>query len=133
MAEHLRIETPRGAVFNTTTRSGKVTAKLEWNDGFGPERTKIFTDAQKFVDSEVLRYCAPLVPFKTGMLQKSGTLGTVIGSGEVCWVAPYAAAQYYRVAGTHGGRGPYWFERMKIDHGAAILRGAAAIAGGKTK
>ena len=34
---------------------------------------------QQFVDSEVLRLTAPYIPFKTGMLIKSGTLGTVVG------------------------------------------------------
>lgn len=136
MSKEIRIETPRGAVFHTTTRGGRVTARLEWNEGFGVERTQKFQDAQKFVDSEVLRLDAPYVPFQTGMLQKSGILGTVIGSGEVNYIAPYAAAQYYGTADSRSydaRRGGHWFERMKIDHRDQILRGAAAIAGGKAK
>ena len=115
-------------------------AQLVWSPGFGPERNKQFMTAQKFVDSEVLRLSAPYTPMKTGMLIKSGTLGTVIGSGVVQWIAPYARAQYYR-PGRIGGsgtdsvkaplRGPRWFERMKSKYGAQIIAGAKKIAGGR--
>lgn len=73
--------------------------------------------AQKALDSEVLRYTDPYVPFRTGMLARSGISGTVIGSGEVVYDAPYAKKQYYfgRTAGSSL-RGRYWIERMKADH-----------------
>ena len=83
-----------------------------------------------FVDSEVLRRCSPRVPLKTGMLEKSGTLGTVIGSGEVNYIAPYAAYQYYGTSATRSydaNRGAKWFERMKTAEKADILRGAEKI------
>jgi len=86
-----------------------------------------------YVDSEVLRFCSARVPFKTGMLQKSGILGTVIGSGEIQYVAPYAARQYYRTAQTRiydANRGAFWFERGKAAEKDRILRGAMRIAGG---
>ena len=89
--------------------------------------------AQQFVDSEVLRLCDPLVPMQTGMLKKSGTLGTDIGSGEVNYIAPYAAMQYYNTAQTRdydSNRGAYWFERMKAAHKKEILEGAKNLAGG---
>jgi hypothetical protein len=130
---NLTITTPRGTVFNTTTKGGKVQAKLEWAPDFGSRRTNDFTQAQKFVDSEVLRYCSARVPFDTGMLQKSGILGTVVGSGEVQYVAPYAAAQYYNTAQSRpydANRGAAWFERGKAAERARILRGAAKLAGG---
>lgn len=117
-----------------STKSGKVTAKLTWANGFGAQQTQQFRAAQCFIDSEVLRLCGPYTPFQTGMLQASGTLGTVIGSGEVAWVAPYAAAQYYTTSASRSydaRRGNQWFERMKADHGQAIIRGAKRIAGGK--
>ncbi len=85
-----------------------------------------FEKAQKFVDSETLRLCDPYVPFRTGMLKKSGISGTVIGSGVVEYTAPYAKQQYYtnagrgkgglNSAGHKGMRGKEWFERMKADH-----------------
>ena len=73
--------------------------------------------AQAALDSEVLRYADPYVPFRTGMLKESGIAGTVIGSGEVVYNAPYAKKQYYfgRSAGS-ALRGRYWIERMKADH-----------------
>ena len=127
--KNIRIETPRGAVCQNAC--GK--AELTWNKGFGPMWTGRFSRAQSFVDSEVLRLSSPYVPFRTGMLDKSGTLGTKIGSGEVHWVAPYAAAQYYNTADTRGydaQRGGHWFERMKADHRDEIVRGAKKLGGG---
>ncbi len=80
------------------------------------------------------------------MLKKSGILGTVIGSGEVVWNAPYAHYHYYgklRVGRApkiltnidlkhHGApmRGKFWFERMKADKKAQILDGARRLAVG---
>jgi len=70
----------------------------------------------------------------TSMLIKSGTLGTVIGSGTVSWIAPYARYQYYatRKPGSQTGplRGPYWFERMKEVYGRKIISSARKLAGG---
>lgn len=78
---------------------------------------------QRFVDSEVLRRCDPLVPFKSGSLKKSGRQGTKVGSGQVRYIAPYARHQYYngRVSVT---RGRKWFQRMKSEQGQAILEAA---------
>lgn len=125
-----RIETPRGAVF--VNGGGK--AELAWDTNFRPKWQRRYTTAQKYVDSEVLRLSEPYTPFLTGMLVKSGTLGTVIGSGLVAWIAPYARDQYYspRKPGSKTGplRGPYWFERMKEVHGQRIVSGARRIAGG---
>ena len=66
-----------------------------------------------------------MVPKRTGALEKSGTLGTVIGSGEVKYIAPYARQQYYNTSQTRSydpRRGGMWFERMKAANKAAILR-----------
>lgn len=130
----LKIDTPRGSLYTQASKSGKVTAILEWNKGFGAEFTEKFSSAQKFVDSEVLRLDAPYMPIDTGMLIRSGELGTVVGSGEVNYVAPYASKQYWNTSESRNydpRRGGKWFERMKADHKTAILRGAAKIAGGK--
>ena len=132
---NLRIETPRGKLYQVRRGSGRVTCTLRWNPGFGADRTKAFTDAQSFVDSEVLRLCGPYVPFQTGMLMRSGELGTVVGSGEVSYASPYARRLYYGThfhfdQTAHPRAGALWFERMKASHKSEILRGAAAIAGG---
>lgn len=91
-----------------------------------------FNKAQRFVDNEVLRLSEPYIPLKTGMLILSGVLGTNVGSGEVSYIAPYAAAQYYmtnrKTMSTPGPlRGSFWFERMKNAYGDQIIEGAKKI------
>jgi hypothetical protein len=124
------IETPRGRVFHNEN----MEAVLEWNTNFKPKWQKRYSNAQKFVDSEVLRLCEPYVPLLTGMLIKSGILGTEIGSGLVRWIAPYARYQYYLDRKTKSQTGPLrgslWFHRMKAAHGRKIVKTAKKIAGG---
>lgn len=127
----MKIETPCGQIIQIKNSNGTIRAELEWNSNFGEEKSDAFTSAQKFVDSEVLRLSSPYIPFKTGMLIKSGALGTVIGSGEVQYIAPYSSYQYYKTAQSRSydpQRGGMWFERMKADHKDAILRGAKKYA-----
>lgn len=123
MAGAHNIHTPRGSIIQT----GKTSCELVWNPGFGQNRTNMFNRKQAIVDSEVLRYCNPLVPKRTSILIKSGTLGTVIGSGEVQYIAPYARRQYYRTSQSRSydsRRGGLWFERMKTAHKKDIQRAA---------
>lgn len=111
----------------TRTANGSIKAELQWNPGFSAKWNGRATSAQKYVDSEVLRLSSRYVPLRTSMLQKSGILGTEIGSGEVAWIAPYAQKQYYDTADTRDydpKRGGHWFDRMKADHGAEIIAGA---------
>ena len=114
------IKTPRGSVYTQASKGGKVTARLEWNLGFETSMEKGFENAQAFVDSECIRRMNPETPRRTGMLIKSATLGTVIGSGEIDQIAPYARLQYYE----HKEKS-YWFERMKNRNKDSILKGAA--------
>ena len=88
---------------------------------------------QKYVDSEVLRCTSPYVPFKTGNLDRSGIQGTKIGSGEVNYIAPYAAKQNQTAPSRSydAQRGGQFFERMKIDHKREILEGAKKLGGAK--
>ena len=63
-------------------------------------------------------------------VEKSGKLGTDVGSGEVDYIAPYAAMQYYGTADTRpydANRGAHWFERTKVAEKEDILRGADKI------
>lgn len=118
-----RIDTPRGSIIKT----GETSCKLVWDSDFGKRRTEHFSRKQKIVDSETLRYCSPFVPKITGMLEKSGILGTVIGSGEIKYIAPYARVQYYQTAQSRtydSRRGGKWFERMKTAHKKDILQAA---------
>lgn len=138
----MKIETPRGTII----KNNKGKAELIWGTNFQPKWEGRYTKSQMFVDSEVLRLSSPYLPFQSGMLEKSGILGTVIGSGEVVWNAPYARYLYYgkvmvgrapkkvinKDLQFHGApkRGAFWFERMKSDHKKQILNGAAKLAGG---
>lgn len=109
---------------------------ITFDPNFTQNARKNFEQAQKYVDSEVLRLSDPYVPKRIGNLIKSGISGTVLGSGEVDYTAPYARWQYYNNAGRgkqgttkHNShnykclRGKMWFERMKADHKKEILDG----------
>lgn len=92
--------------------------------------------AQKFVDSECLRYVDKYVPFRTGFLKNCAKLASVIGSGIIRYTAPYARSNYYSNRGfgnqgmaRNGLRGRLWFERMKAAFRDIILAGAARITG----
>ena len=124
--------------------------------------------AQKFVDKECLRLMSQYTPFRTGTMERSATLGTVIGSGKIVYNSPYARYLYYGVVygpniplyvngelegffskkgvkkqpanrmlnydkTAHPQAQRLWFEVMKRKHGNAILRGAAAISGGRAE
>lgn len=108
---------------------------ITFDPNFKKRSESNFDNAQKFIDREVLRRIEPYIPFRTGMMIKSGKLGTVIGSGIVEYIAPYAKDQYYNNKGkgidglnasngAKGLRGPFFFERMKADHGDEIKKGA---------
>ena len=51
--------------------------------------------AQMFIDSECMRLMAPYTPMRNGVLMESVKLGTVIGSGELRYLSPYARYLYY--------------------------------------
>lgn len=130
-----KITTPKGTVIQTRTEKGKVKAELQWNPGFSAKWNGRAVSAQKYVDTQVLRLSSRYIPLRSSMLQKSGILGTEIGSGEVAWIAPYAKKQYYETADTRSydaQRGGHWFDRMKADHGKEIIAGAKERMGGKT-
>lgn len=117
------IETPEDLTINYD--GGRIT--LRWDGGFRESRSNMFNRKQMIVDSEVLRYCSPLIPFRTGALTHSGTAGTVIGSGNVQYSTPYARLQYYQTAQSRSydsRRGGKWFERMKTAHKKDIQRAA---------
>lgn len=93
-----------------------------------------FNAAQRFLDSEVLRDCAPYVPMQTGHLMRSGNTGTVIGSGKVIYNAPYAKRCYYgrhfkfsRHENKHPQAQAFWFEAAKATKKDAWLAGVSKI------
>ena len=91
--------------------------------------------AQKYLDSEVLRDSAPYVPFRTGNLMNSGNTGTVIGSGNVIYNAPYAKRVYYGNNMNfsklkHPQATAQWFEKAKAAKRDAWLKGVQRIVKG---
>lgn len=128
----LTVKTPANKVIT----SNNVTVTIDWDSGFGQKKTRAFIDAQKYVDLAVLRYNDKYTPKRTGALIASGQIGTDIGSGLVKYTAPYSRRMYYGINYNFNGapqRGAKWFERMKINHKATILREAAKIIGGTAK
>lgn len=115
------IETPRGKIFiNNQT----MKAQLVWNPQFADNMNKKYGTGgtlQQFADSEYLRSVEPYWALLTGELIQSGTLGTVIGSGLIRYIAPYARLQFYEgrspgesQTGPLRGRMPH--ERWKSDN-----------------
>ena len=116
MANPHRIDTPRGSI--VTTPNGK--AQLTWNPGFGQAYTNKFGRVQVFIDNGVIKGIEPYTPLRTSMMIKSLQLGSVIGSGLIRYLAPYAKKQYYmgREPGTSSTgelRGKLWFARWKAE------------------
>ncbi len=127
MANPHKISTPRGAI--VVTPGGK--AELKWNPGFGQAYTNRFGKVQVFIDSHVIKGMDPYTPLKTSMMIKSALLGTVIGSGKIQYLAPYARRQYYmgRVAGASSMgalRGRLWFPRWKAEKKDSLLASVRA-------
>ena len=50
---------------------------------------------QKYIDSECIRLMEKYTPKRNGILIKSATIGTVIGSGAIHQNVPHARYQYY--------------------------------------
>ena len=128
-ASHLTISTPRGKIVQTP--SGK--AQLVWNPGFGQAYTRKFGRTQIFIDNGVIKGMEPYTPLRTSMMIKSLQLGSVIGSGLIRYLAPYAKRQYYtgRMPGTSstgGLRVRLWFSRWKTEHGESFKRSVKAYA-----
>lgn len=119
------VATPRGCVYTVTTPNGSITTRLKWAQDFAPKKKAAFMRAQEFVDSECLRYMNPMTPRLTGGEAKSATRGTVVGSGSIEYLVPYARRQYYE----HKEKAR-WFERMKATRKEPILKGAMRIVSG---
>lgn len=69
--------------FDTQAAKARISAAIH--------KAQIKLDQQVITDSNF--YC----PLKTGTLQKSAIINTVLGSGLVVWRTPYARRQYYGV------------------------------------
>ena len=128
----LKIEAPQGVVEQVVNKNGTITASLSWNKDFVPKYKTKYVKAQKYVDETALRFCEPYTPLITGTLIKTGILGTVVGTGELVYLAPYSRDVYYNERSGIGRptgplRGPKWFERMKADKKEEIFKGARRL------
>ena len=136
-----------------TYTANHSTIRLQYNPQFARLRQADIDKAQKFIDSECIRQMQPYIPRLNGVLSRSATLSTRIGSGVIEYNVPYARYQYYgklmvssitgsayskgekkiltdvdlKYTKTNPKAGAYWFERMKTDKKSSILRGAAAV------
>jgi len=118
-----------------------MNVRLTWNNETKKQRREKLKVVQKYVDSECLRLMTPYVPVGLPEYKNSGTLrdsGKILYPGKIVYTAKKARHDYYnrKVNHRHGGNPnatPLWFETMKKKHGKAILRGAAALIGGKTE
>lgn len=116
---------------------------------------------QKYIDNAVINEMKPYTPKISGILENAPTIGTVIGSGQIKQITPYARYLYYgllMVSSITGSAyaskgekkvltdtplqyskaanplaGKLWFERMKADKKEDILKEAQKVAdrGGK--
>ena len=71
-----------------------MNVEIKWS---AEEQIRKLGKAQAFIDRECLNKMKPYTPFRTGIMEKSATLGTVIGSGKIVYNSPYARYQYYGV------------------------------------
>lgn len=139
------LSTPRGKIVETA--GGK--AQLIWNENI-TRFNQQYSRAQKWLDNEVLKDTEPYVPADTMQLTRSGQLGTIVGSGTVEYIAPYARYLYYGKVMLGPKYGPkhatnkdlvfsqavhpqaqaYWFEASKAQNKQKWVQGAKKMAGG---
>ena len=91
----MKTKQPKNIKYKTADGSLKI--EIIYSKKFADEMNARLDFIQKVVDSEVIRYTTPYVPFQSGMLAKSAVLHTVIGSGEVVYATPYARYLYYGI------------------------------------
>lgn len=133
----MEIKTPRGEIVTFTDANGTIQTAIVWRDNLQADLNAEYAGGgrlQKFIDSEYIRSSQPYVPFRTGILTASATLGTVIGSGTVKFIAPYARRQFYsgRKAGesqTGALRGRLWHDRWKADNLTTFMQAIENIRG----
>lgn len=77
---------------------GKFDFKMDsTNEILKKRNLELYGAVQRMIDSEVIRWCEPYVPFDEGALTRSASLATDVGSGRVIYNTPYAHYQYYGV------------------------------------
>ncbi|MCQ2598319.1 MAG: minor capsid protein [Treponema sp.] len=97
--------------------------KVEYTFDIGKKKRELAEKkkkAQKVLDQTVLTDCNFFIPKDTSHLEKSSIEKTVIGSGVVRWVTPYARVQYYEYRNKSHLKNPNatykWCESAKARH-----------------
>lgn len=121
---------PSGINLIQSVTGGNAQASLNWSAFCKPSCESGLLKAQEYIDSECVRLMNPYTPRLTGVLIKSATIGSIVGSGEIEQCTPYARRQYYEHKGD-GARGAKWFEVMKVAHLESIRKGAEVVAGAR--
>ncbi len=90
--------------------------------------------AQRWLDNEVLKDSAPYVPRVTGELERSGIVGTKIGSGLLVYNKSYAKKQFYgdfnHSTQAHPQATRRWFYSAKAINRSKWIRGVKKLGGG---
>lgn len=84
----MEVKHPKGVNYNGVF-------EFKWSHDFVSVMNSRFDKAQRYIDSECLRLMVPYTPRRNGMLEESVKTGTVIGSGELKYLSPYARYLYY--------------------------------------
>lgn len=112
--------------------------RFQWNPPFERRTRAALESAQRVIDSSVLRFSEPFLPFQSGALRNSGITGTEVGSGKVRWMAPYAHYLYEgevmgpnvplqesgQLVGFFSPRAPKTYTGKKLQFHGAPKRGA---------
>lgn len=69
--------------------------KFIWNNDVRRKFRHLSTEAQKVLDSEVLKSSNKRLPKDTGNLETSSITSTRLGSGRIIWDTVYARRLYY--------------------------------------
>lgn len=123
---------------NIIIRSGIISCSFIWNRVELNKINKNLSAAQAYIDAQCVEKMTPFVPVGLPRFQNSGKLRDSVQIKEpgcIIYTSPFAKHDYYSTVNhQHGGNKEaqrLWFEPMKRQHKGAILRGAAAIAGGR--
>ncbi len=100
---------------------------LDMSPDFTVKSEKNFSQAQKHVDTEVVRLLEDYTPIAMKRFKNRGKMSKahkIEKPGVVINTEPTARKEYYTNKGFSGkNRGKFWLERMKADHKEDILKG----------
>ncbi len=75
--------------------TGTINVKIHWNPHFAKNMVQRAYRIQCVIDSDVIKFMTPYIPYQSGFLAtKALTIPTVIGTGEIRQLGPYAHYQY---------------------------------------